>query len=71
MDTITLHSEVHGTYQCTPHSLHVMMRRYLPAKREELEQIITERLGDSVTYPLSSVTEGLMILAELDGYGTN
>jgi hypothetical protein len=47
------------------------MSRYLPATMEELARQITERQGEIQVWKITSLTEGLMILAELDGYATN
>lgn len=60
----------HGAYQTHPSSLDDMMERYLPARREQLQEIIRERSGDP-EYTIGSVTEGLMILQEHDGRATN
>jgi hypothetical protein len=68
-DKITLEGE-HGQYQTRVAELDLMIMRYLPASVEDLRDLIRERQGDP-DYNVSTVTEGLMILAELDGYAIN
>lgn len=79
-DLITLQGE-HGTYQTRVGALDLMIQRYLlgvpdgpPASvtdyRDALQEEIRERQGDS-TYTVTTVTEALMILAELHGHATN
>lgn len=68
-DKITLEGE-HGQYQTYVGRLDTLIARYLPASVEDLQEIIWERQGDP-EYRVSTVTEGLMILAELDGLATN
>lgn len=66
---VTLTGE-HGQYQTTPEALDLMIARYLPASVEDLQREIRERSGDP-QYSIKSVSEGLMILQEYDGYATN
>lgn len=68
-DKITLEGD-HGRYQTRVAELDLMIQRYLPASVEDLRNLIQERQGGP-GYSLSTVTEGLMILAELDGHATN
>jgi hypothetical protein len=71
IDTVNLRSALHGGYQCKAADLDRAMSRYLPATMEELARQITERQGEIQVWKITSLTEGLMILAELDGYATN
>lgn len=69
---ITVRSKRHGTYQCEAASLDIMIMRYLPATLAELNVMLNERHGTEPGYfEAQSLTEALMILAELDGYATN
>lgn len=73
-DKITLEGE-HGQYQTRVGSLDLMIQRYLgvsvePARVNDLQEIIREESGDP-NYKITTVTEGLMILAEYRGYATN
>ncbi len=70
MDKIGLRSSAHGHFETTPEALDLMIGSYLPTSVQDLEKLIAERLGEA-RYPLTSVIEGLMVLAELDGYATN
>lgn len=69
-DTITLISR-HGMYQCQPMAQDIMMDRYLPASIKKLTEEIVELHGYPLETPVTSVMEGLMMLAELNGYATN
>lgn len=69
-DTITLRGP-HGIYQCAPTALDVMIARHLPASIGKLTEEITELNGEPLETPYTSVTEALMALAELSGYGMN
>ena len=72
-DKITVNITNHGQYQTDVNHFDLMIGRYLPASPYELRQKITERSD----YPeghyddVYTVTELLMILAELDGFATN
>jgi hypothetical protein len=68
-DLITLEGE-HGQYQTRVGALDLMIMRYLPASVNDLQEILRERSGDP-HYTISTVTEGLLILAEYDGHATN
>ena len=70
VNRITLTSIKRGTYQCDPEALDLMIAKYLPASLRDLEAEIASR-GLGSTLGISSITEGLMILAEYDGYATN
>jgi hypothetical protein len=67
-DEITLEGE-HGQYRARVESLDLVIARYLPASVAGLREIIRERTGEERT--LTTIMEGLMILAELDGFATN
>lgn len=68
-DLITLQGE-HGQYQTRVSALDLVIARYLPASPNDLQEEIRERTGDPER-TVATMTEGLMILAELDGYATN
>lgn len=72
-DKITLEGE-HGQYQTRTGSLDIMIRHVLngdlPTSVAGLQREIRERSGDP-NYKIHTVTEGLMILAEYEGYATN
>ncbi|WP_138958983.1 hypothetical protein [Streptomyces sp. YIM 121038] len=68
-DVITLKGE-HGTYQTRVGALDIMIARYLPASSNGLQDLIRKRQGNPA-YHVSTVSEALMILAELDGFATN
>jgi len=68
-DLITLEGS-HGQYQTRVGALDMMIRRYLPASVNDLQEELRARSGDD-DYKIHTVTEGLMILAEYDGYATN
>lgn len=68
-DKITLEGE-HGQYQTTTIALDLMIGRYMPASPNDLQLEVRERHGDP-EFRVTTVTEGLMILAELDGHATN
>lgn len=69
-DRITLRSTVHGSFQVSAESLDRLMDRYLPASPAQLRKIIAER--SEVDYSdLTTITECLMVLGELDGLATN
>jgi hypothetical protein len=65
-DVLTLEGE-HGTYKTRAGELDLMIMHYLPASVADLRDLIRERQGDP-EYRVSSVSEALMILAELDGH---
>ncbi len=72
-DKITINITGHGQYQTDANHFDLMMAKYLHKSPCELRQQIEERSD----YPpghyadVHTVTELLMILAELDGYATN
>jgi hypothetical protein len=66
-DVITLEGE-HGKYRTRVGALDLMIQRYLPASVNDLQDIIREEQGDP-EWKISTVAEGLMILAELRGHG--
>jgi len=68
-DEITLEGE-HGQYRARVESLDLVIARYLPASVAGLREIIRERTGEPER-TLTTIMEGLMILAELDGFATN
>ncbi len=69
---VTISKFRHGTYQCSTASLDLMISRYLPASPAELSELINEREGRPDNfYRCATVTEALLILAELDGLATN
>lgn len=63
----------HGTYQTSVNHFDLVIARYLPNSPYELRKLIEERSD----YPpghyddVHTVTELLLILAELDGFATN
>lgn len=72
-DNISIHIHGHGWYQTSAERMDLLIERCLPASVAGLRQQIIDR-GD---YPaghyddLHTITECLMILAELDGFATN
>ena len=71
-DNITISIRGHGEYQTTADGLDMLMYRYLPASVSELRAKIEQRSGGEIDYSdLHTVTECLMVLAELDGCATN
>lgn len=69
-DTVDLKSSTHGWYQTRLMYLDEMIQEYGRYTPEQLSRIIAKRLGVEY-YMVTTVTEGLFILAELDGYATN
>lgn len=73
---VKLYIQRHGSYQTSAERLDHLIATYLPASVEELRSKLqhfsdTEH-GAGIDYSdLRTVTECLMVLAELHGYATN
>lgn len=68
---ITMVVGKHGQFQTSAGSLDSLMERYLPASPTQLRAVIAQR-SEIVDYDdLTTITECLMVLAELDGLATN
>jgi hypothetical protein len=63
-----------GTYQTTAEGLDLMIMKYLPSSISQLRSVIVnlepERTSEELAN-LRTITECLMVLAELNGYATN
>jgi hypothetical protein len=70
-DPIRIHIAKHGWFQTTAYRFDLLIERYLPASPQGLRQQIEERSPEIDYSDVHTVTECLMILAELDGYATN
>ncbi|MFD7257188.1 hypothetical protein [Streptomyces sp. NPDC059874] len=70
-DRITIEQTAHGQFQTTAHHFDGLMARYLPASVADLRAVIAEMSPEIDWSDVSTVTECLMILAELHGYATN
>ncbi|MGW6597926.1 hypothetical protein [Streptomyces sp. NPDC055036] len=69
-DLITLNSSQHGQFQTQTVHLDEMIREYGQKTPEELSRILQDESGDP-NYVVTTITEGLMVLAEYRGYATN
>lgn len=79
-DTIGMSIGSHGSFETSAASLDVLMTRYLPGLEKWIAEIgivadlrsqIQARLPELDYSDLATVTECLMVLAELDGCATN
>ncbi|ANZ13334.1 hypothetical protein ACH4YO_40660 [Streptomyces noursei] len=61
----------HGWYRTRAGAFDLMIMRYLPASVQDLRAKIRELNPDANVDDLQTVTECLMILAELRGHATN
>jgi hypothetical protein len=73
---ITMRVTTHGWFQTSAESFDRLMAEYLPASpaelRDKLQRYADENFGAGIDYSdLTTVTECLMVLAELRGYATN
>ncbi|WP_031513670.1 hypothetical protein [Streptomyces sp. NRRL F-5123] len=73
---VRLRVTTHGSFQTSPESFDRLMAEYLPASpaelRAKLQRFSDEQHGSSIDYSdLTTVTECLMVLAELRGFATN
>ncbi|MCP9209566.1 hypothetical protein [Streptomyces cucumeris] len=69
-DDIKIKLAGHGLFQTNGHHFDQLMAKYLPASVAELRDGIGERIDIDYS-DLETVTECLMVLAELDGLATN
>ncbi|MEU4534375.1 hypothetical protein AB0G15_05870 [Streptosporangium sp. NPDC023825] len=74
-NVITVEIPKHGRYKVSALAIDIMMSKYCPASVNELIEIISglwrDNLGAEFENPetVTTVTECLFILAELNGYG--
>ncbi|MFJ7414657.1 hypothetical protein ACIQWZ_28235 [Streptomyces sp. NPDC098077] len=73
---IRLRIAVHGYFQTSAESFDQLIAEYLPATpsdlRARLQTLSDEEYGEAIDYSdLNTVTECLMVLAELRGLATN
>lgn len=73
---IAMRVTTHGCYQTSAESFDLLIAEYLPALpaelRAKLQRYADEEFGAGIDYSdLTTVTECLMVLAELRGYATN
>lgn len=60
----------HGTFNCTTQELDAAIDKYLPCRVMDLRVLIEERTGVSYT-DVHSISECLVVLADLDGYANH
>lgn len=60
----------HGTFNCTTQELDAAIDKYLPNRVVDMRVLIEERTGVSYT-DVHSISECLIVLADLDGYANH